>query len=243
MDPSTYRGLTFLLSLGSLPLGCTITDGGTSGNSAGTNGTTGGGSDTTGGGSATDTPTTTDAGTGGQTSGTGDASTGGAPTTGASDDPCAAYVAFLVMCDATLAGMEADLLAECQQVRMVTGMVKGDACLALHDAYLDCIATAACDGADACQAAGDAAFECTPPPGDACKAYAAKYVECNPGEDEAALAGDCQAYVNYGLAFGGPACGMAYEERYACLGALSCGDLGSGTGCEAQEMSIEQNCG
>lgn len=251
MDPSTYRGLTFLLSLGALPIACNpekndTTDGGTGGGTTGTtNGattgaTTGAASVTDGGsgsGSATDSGGTT-SGTSGPTSGT-----SGETETGGPNGACASYVAYQVKCDPGLAGMEAQLLADCEAGRMMNAKTLGDACLALYDVYFECLGnTAMCDNPTACEAEGMAAFDCLPEPGAGCKAYATKYVECVPDTDPGYIGGLCQGNINYGTSVYGAGCGAAYEDFFACLGGLSCNDFMMAIGCEAQQMAVDAAC-
>lgn len=248
MDPSTYRGLTFLLSLGALPIACNpekndTTDGGTGGGTTGT--TTGATTDaTTGAASITDGGSGSDGvtdsgGSGGTTSGStgvGDTDTGGA------SGVCEALTAFQVMCDPSLAGMEADLLAECEDQRKVTKIARGDACLAMQDAAFECVAMSTCDTVDMCQAVSESAADCLPEPGAGCKAYAEKFVMCMPGEDPAKVGGYCQSGLNYSIYLYGPACGAATEELYACLAGLSCGDLLMGIGCDMESMTAGAAC-
>ncbi len=245
MDPSTYRGLTFLLSLGALPIACNpekndTTDGGTGGTTTGAT-TTGATTDATGGESSGD--LVTDSGPTGGTSGvTTSGSTGAGETTGGAGDTCDALVAFQVMCDPSLAGMEADLLAECQDQRKVTKIARGDACLAMLDAAFECVVMSTCDTVGMCEALSESAAYCLPEPGMACKAYAAKFVECMPGEDPTKVGGYCQSGLNYSVYLYGPTCGTATEELYACLGGLSCGDLLMGIGCDAESMAADAAC-
>ena len=240
MDPSTYRGLTFLLSLGALPIACNpekndTTDGGTGGTTTGTTtGTTG------------DESSSNVVSDSGPTEGTSGVTTSGGTSTGetgGTDGACASYIAFSVMCDASLAGMEAQLLAECEADRKRTAAARGDACLALSDALRACLGMSAdCADPTACKAEEMAESACLPEPGEACKAYAAKYVECVPGEDPGYIAGLCQSGINYSAYDFGPACGAATEDYYVCLGGLSCNAFKMGTGCDAQVMMLDTLC-
>lgn len=79
----------------------------------------------------------------------------------------------------------------------------------------------------------------------ACIDYAAKLGECNVGLSPECLMlyeVRCQYYIEYTTMGSGEACGMAYEEVYACLSMLACDELGDGmTDCEAQRMALA-NC-
>lgn len=220
MEPSTCRSLAFLLSLGTLPLACKpepgdTTDGGTDGTSSGT--------DSAG---STDTPTT--------------ATTDGSGT----PDPgnlCQTYVALEVKCDPTLAGMEPMLLAECQKDLTQFAAIRGPACVALLEQFLACRETS-CDE-KACAAEAEAVETCYPEPGEVCQAFGAKQFECFPTNYDAAyFAGYCQYSINYGAYVSGAACSAAFEEQFACLSALSCGELQNGVPCSAEDDKVFELC-
>lgn len=234
MDPTTYRGLALLLSLGTLPVACktdetsTDSDGGTGGGT--TTGTPTGTGPTDGSGSGTG---------GSETDGSG-SGTGGT-TTGGGDGSCETYVGWSVMCDPSLAGMEAELQMSCEAARKMYGGILGPTCVALYDDYLECESMAPCDDTSACEPVLDSFYACGPDPGEACKAFGMKYAECGMGGAEESSQ-YCQVTINSGSYQVGAACGTAYEELYACLSALSCADFETGTGCEAEEMAAETAC-
>lgn len=231
MEPSTYRGLTFLLSLGALPIACNPEKGGT----------TDGGS----GGTTADDGTSSDGGvtTSGST-GAGSTDTGstGSTDTGGTSGACAAYVAFKVMCDPSLAGMEAQLLADCETERKKTAIIYGEACVAPLDAANECVAMSGCGAQDPCTAEWMAVENCLPEPGPVCQAYAAKVVECMPGTNLEFEAGSCQADLNDVQYYSGPGCGAAYEEYYACIAELSCSELAMDVFCDPQVKKLEAEC-
>jgi len=241
MEHSTYRGLAFLLSLGTLPLACK-TDEGTTDSGTGT--TTGPGTSSEGSSSAssgtsavTDTSGTDSAGTSG-TSGSSSGSSSGDPT-GGPGGICEQYAAFYLMCDPS--GSEDQLLEMCEALRKEREGVYGPACLALYDAYLTCIVVGTCDGTDPCEAEAMATYDCKPEIGAVCQAYGMKYMDCMLG-DAAAAAEYCQIGLNTSAFQYGPACGTAYEELIACLTALDCAEIENPVGCEAQMMALQQAC-
>ena len=241
MDPQHYRGLAFLLSLGSLPVACKPDGGGTTSDSGGS-GSSGTGGPTTGPDTATSGGTGTEA-TGPTTSaGTGTQGTG-ATDTGSPGSLCEAVAEHGVTCDPMVDPAEA--LATCEAARKMYEQLNGPTCLLVYDALLECESQAACDDPDPCPAELEAILSCKPEPGPICEAYGAKYVECAPpglpyGADY--FAGYCQAYINFGLYMSGQPCGSALEELQSCLSMLPCADIEMGTGCEAQQMAVDMNC-
>jgi len=78
----------------------------------------------------------------------------------------------------------------------------------------------------------------------ACTDYAAKLDECNVGLSPECLMRyevRCQYYIEYTTMGAGEACGMAYEEVYACISMLACEAFSNGTldDCEAQRMALD----
>lgn len=237
MDPSTVRGLTFLFSLGTLPVACNPEKSDTTG------GDSSGGSTSTDGAGSTSAPTSTEGGTdgasdGGPTEGTG----AGATDTGGAGGVCTTYVAFQIQCNPSLAGMEAQLLDECEVERIKTATIYGEACVAPLDAALECVAMTDCAAQDPCAAEWTAVQDCLPAPGPLCQAYAAKVVECIPGTNLEFEGGSCQAYLNDIFYYSGAACGAAYEEYYACINELSCSELEMDIFCDSQAQKIEATC-
>ncbi len=156
MQPN-YRGLAFLLSIGSLPLGCnnkndTDTDGGSS-TTAGTD-PAATGTDTT---TATDPtqstssdPTTTgasatsqgDTGTDTQPTTAGDTGTDTGPTP--TDPICIAYGEHYAGCFPPRDGVYADVLANNCEYLKSYGMVDGQACVDALDAFFVCLTMTDC---------------------------------------------------------------------------------------------------
>jgi hypothetical protein len=241
MDNSSYHGLAFLLSLGTLPIACTVekgdseTDGATTGGpttdgtGTGTSGTTGGSDGMTTGGTTTTEPT----------SGTSSPTTGGETETGGPLGPCEAYVAHAVKCDpSTDQAME---LMSCHDEVQQFEAVYGSMCAVLFEEYLACLSESECDDDGACQAEVAAIESCAPEIGPICMAYGAKYAECYMVPVEAA-GKYCQIAVNQGAFSYGPQCGAAYEEYFACFSELSCAELEMGMFCLAEQMGIEAAC-
>jgi hypothetical protein len=238
MDPSTYRCVAFLLSLGTMPIGCKPKDDGTTdGGTGGTGDATGGTSEATDGATGS-TPTTS---TGPTT--TGSTTTGGTGETGGANESCAAYVAFQIQCDPEVAGMEAELFSYCAMMRTRVEAVYGPACLVAHDAVNHCFVENDCEDLDACAAELDASEACLPEAEAACTAFAAREAECYDEPVPEYAAGACQVYVNYLAYQNGPPCGAALEEWYACLVDLPCVEFEMQTGCDAQQEAIDPACG
>jgi hypothetical protein len=234
MEPTTCRGLAFLLSLGTLPIACKPEPGDS------TDGGTGGTSDATDGQGTTGAPTTSTGTTATDGSATDTAGTG-SDDTGSASEICRTYVSIAIGCDPALAEMEADLLQQCEQRRNAIAAIEGPNCLALWDAFFTCEPAGSCDDLGSCDDELDTALGCGPEPGAKCVAYAAKSTECmlETGPD---IGGFCQHYINYGIYYGGPACGAAIEELFVCFTALPCADLGTGTGCDAEKMTLSETC-
>jgi hypothetical protein len=241
MDNS-YHGLAFLLSLGTLPIACTIekgdsdSDGTTTGGpttdntGSGTTGTTGGSAGMTTGGTTTTEPT----------SGTSSPTTGGETETGGPLGPCEAYVAKLIMCEPDLDMTEE--LDGCEAERKQQEAIVGPTCAALFDEILLCFADAMCGDDAACEAEVDAAYACSPEVSPVCAAYGMKYGECFM-QDPAETSKYCQTNINSVKYMVGPECGAAYEDYYVCMTGLDCAALEMGMGCEDKQTAIETACG
>lgn len=241
MDNSSYHGLAFLLSLGTLPIACTVekgdsdSDGATTGGpttdvgTTGTTGTTGGSDGMTTGGTATGEPT----------SGTSSPTTGGETETGGAAGPCEAYVAHSMMCDPEIDPVEE--LMGCQDNLKQAEAVYGAMCAMLYDEYLACLSQAECNDESACASEVMAIESCSPELGPICMAYGAKYAECYMVPTETA-GKYCQIAVNQANFSYGPQCGAAYEEYFACFSELSCAELEMGNFCQAEQMGIETAC-
>jgi hypothetical protein len=243
MDNS-YHGLAFLLSLGTLPIACTVekgesdSDGTTTGGpttdntGSGTTGTTGG---TTGGSDGMTTGGTTDT----PTSGTSSPTTAGETETGGPTGACEKYVAHAVMCDPDVD--PANELSECQGALDDQNAVYGPMCGMLFEEYLACLSESECDDEMACEAENMAVQYCSPEIGPACMAYGAKYAECYmvPVESSSKY---CQIAINQGTVSYGPQCGAAYEEYFVCFSNLSCDELMMGNFCQAEQTGIEAAC-
>lgn len=237
MDPTTHRGLAFLLSLGTLQIACKPEDGSTeSGVDTTSAGSTGGiGDSTTSGITSTGTPTTDDATTG-------DATTGDA-TTGSGGSLCEKYVAKALMCDPSLAGQEATIKAECEADLAEFAAIYGAMCGELYEEYAACLSQASCeDPESACDQYNSALSNCSPPLGEACQAHVMKYAECLM-EDPTMAGRYCQITVNTAAHQIGPMCGAAYEEFYACTSSLSCAEFEMGDGCAMETMAVNTACG
>jgi hypothetical protein len=167
---SSYRGLAFLLSLGSLPIACTRPDNdddtGGDTTTPGTNPTTGEATD------PTSTPTTTPDAT---TSSTGDTQTGGtetggtatvtttAPTTGsdprdseepppATDPTCLAYAEKFVECEPRYARYQEQYAQQCELYKEYGFRADGQMCLDALEALYVCLSMADCAEEGACAA-------------------------------------------------------------------------------------------
>jgi hypothetical protein len=86
------------------------------------------------------------------------------------------------------------------------------------------------------------------PVSQACIDYSAKSNECyyDGGLSEECLA-QYAAYCQYGIEYAvmtyNEACGMAYEDRYACLSLLTCEELADDTDdCTEASTAIDMNC-
>lgn len=225
MDSATYRGLTFLLSLGTLPIACNPEKG----DSETGDGTTGGattGDPTTG--TTTGDPTTEPTG-------------GSGATMGPDGDICKNYVDWYIGCNPEQAAQEAQLLMNCTSQQTDFETIYGPQCAGLFDVLLACLSTSSCNDLNACEAETEAFYACSPPIGEVCQAYGAKYGECLM-EDPMAISKYCQTTLNSASLMFGPMCGTAYEEYFACLAALSCTDLEMMNACEAQFAAVDTAC-
>lgn len=247
MDAPSSRGLVFLLSLGAIPLGCSDGDGesdteattatatatttGTTTAGTGTATTTGG--TTTGSASETGTSTMTTAG-----SDTDDTTTTGEPA-----GLCEDYAARAIECYPR--DSFRDALQYCQDDLAKYAEI-GPECEAAAVDYYKCVAAAPCESDNACdQEVGYLFTACLPEPGPACMAYAAKIGECEglTPEEIDSVGSYCQTGINFGVEEYGAACGAAYEEFYACLGALSCDEIGGDGACPGESADVEMECG
>lgn len=165
---SNYRGLAFLLSLGSLPIGCNSGDGdddtGGDTTSPGTAPTTGDASDPTTA-PTTTTPDATTGSTGGtDTGGTDTDETGSttAPTSDpdptdtdgppASDPTCLAYAAKLVECNPRYARYQQQYAQQCENYKQFGFRNDGQMCLDALEALYVCLSMADCAERGACAA-------------------------------------------------------------------------------------------
>ncbi|MCB9566910.1 MAG: hypothetical protein H6710_06815 [Myxococcales bacterium] len=248
MDSSSYRHLAFLLSLGGIPLACTSDDTSSTSDTSPTGTTSGGTATTTGSASDTTTAGTDSGGSGsgtmGATSGSTSSGTTASETTGGPAGACESYTTKYVECNP--GESYDDILAGCQEAKMYWEQEYGPACAAAFDALNGCLADQECaDFPDSELCAADyAAFNeaCAPEIGEVCAAFATKYAECS-GEDASYFAKYCQIGLNEATMEYGAACGMAYEEYYACLTGLSCAELGGDNACPDEAAAIDVACG
>lgn len=227
MESSAYRSLAFLFSLGTLPIACGPKGGDTT---DGTDPTTG----TTDGTPATPTDSMSSEPTTGATEPGGTTDTGG---------PCQSYVDYFLRCDPEYADFQDQFFAQCTTYRHQVEVLYGPACLALHDAVYECLETAPCQDGPACGPETEVADACLPEAGASCIAFSAKEAECYGEPVPANAAGHCQVYINSQVYYGGPACGAAAEEYFACLADLPCPDFEMGSGCDTQEAKLVTACG
>jgi hypothetical protein len=167
--------------------------------------------------------------------------TTGEPTTGEPGGLCEAWAKWIVMCGNAEPGSEAQVVSECEDQRALTEAVYGPECLVKSDAYIECESLSMCSDDAACEAEYTAVEICQPEAGASCKAFAAAVVACEPGEDEAAIASNCQFELNAG-GYMNPACGAALDSLYGCLGGQDCMALEDGTGCDAEAAMVEASC-
>jgi hypothetical protein len=150
----TYRGLAFLVSMGSLPIACTG-EKGDDGSSDGTGtpstdpsspaGTTtpdGGTESTTAGPGSTPTDATATDATATDATAT-DATTDGNPV-------CDQLAAHYVDCDPTYAMYAAEIAADCDYYIAFGMMTDGPACAEAFEAFYACLSTLACDDEQGC---------------------------------------------------------------------------------------------
>lgn len=79
----------------------------------------------------------------------------------------------------------------------------------------------------------------------ACMQYAMLSNECYLGGDPACLPASqayCQYAIDYGTGSYGPACGMAYEELFACLSQLTCEEFGADAPCPEEVAALMASC-
>mgnify|MGYP001330823761 CR=1 FL=1 len=84
------------------------------------------------------------------------------------------------------------------------------------------------------------------PPSPQCQQYGTNLDNCFPGEITPECLNYYTAFCQYDLeyaAMAGGACGMAIEDFWACLSALSCEQLQSKSVCEAQLTALDTACG
>ena len=154
--PPNYRGLAFLLSLGSLPLACNKddkdSDAGTDGTSSATDptgntGTTGTGTDATEGNSSD--PTTPDPTTGATEPQTTAAATGDTGDTGGTgvDPTCVAYGQHYVECYPRAAMYQEYITQYCLDAKARALMTDGQPCADAYDAFYVCLSMLECEGA------------------------------------------------------------------------------------------------
>jgi hypothetical protein len=155
----TYRGLAFLVSMGSLPIACTgekgddgSSDGtgtpstdpsspaGTTTPDGGTESTTAG--PTTAGPGSTPTDATATDATATDATAT-DATTGGNPV-------CEALAAHYVDCNPDYAMYAAEIIADCESYIAFGMMTDGPACADAFESFYACLSMLACDAPDGC---------------------------------------------------------------------------------------------
>lgn len=160
-----------------------------------------------------------------------DSDSGGVTTGGAGDDICGVFADWSLMCDPE-AGSREELVAGCEESRTEFDPT----CVPLFDAGLECSTKSMCDDDAACAEQIEAFYACAFPVSEACMAYGAKQAECTmaAAEEEAQL---CQIQLDESTSVD-PACGMAFEQYFACMGEQTCADLEMGVGCEAETMAL-----
>lgn len=125
----------------------------------------------------------------------------------------------------------------------------GEACGALHDAYLACHVAATCDELagqpdnELCSAERDAldSEACTLA---ICNTYADRLIECGLAAESWKLSRslECSYSLLENRIGAGDACGDASEALMACVVALPCDQLNSGDACEAEEQASDEAC-
>lgn len=203
MESST-RNLTFLLSLGALPLACDEAEPDDSAEGGVTS-------------TATDPSTSSDT--------TDTTPTSAGTMSGGSEADCQAYVAWALMCDPT--SDPAETLALCEEDLHFAEVFLGPKCVALYHDALACLVSASCAEADACISAVDTALDCLPDPGSVCQLWGVTYAECFPGPYANNAAGECQLYINQTAYNYGAYDAKKLEDYFACMSGLSCAELES----------------
>jgi hypothetical protein len=217
---SKYRGMAFLLSLGSLPIGCNKDDNETTG--LGTLG-----------------PITTQSDNSGGTVATGE--TGGTTTTG--DDP----TSFDTTTDDGSASATVTATNPTSATNMTTSPasgpqtgdpatsdpVTGDPDGSASEPQMTTFVTGNTDDTGFPETGGGES--------PYCQAYGDKIAECF-GRDPGMVAADCQYYIYQGLQMDGPGCAQAFESMFACLSQLDCASFEMGTGCDQEVDALPQAC-
>lgn len=216
---SNYRGMAFLLSLGSLPIACGNDDNETSG--LGTLG-----------------PITTQPDNSSATAATGE--TGGTTTTG--DDPTTNDV---TTDDTNASASATNPSSATNQTTMpstdpVTGdpatsdPVTGDPDSGASDPQMTTFVTGNTEdtGFPESESGGSSPY---------CQGYGDKVAECF-GRDPMMVAEYCQYYIDQGLQMDGPGCAQALEAFYACVSQLDCNSFMMGTGCEQEDSGVMGAC-
>ncbi len=235
MDYLTKRNLAFLLSIGTLPLGCSGDDGTTDGTTDETDGTTDGTTDAT-----------TDATTDSEPT---DATTDDEPTTtGTPEGVCESYAQSVVTCYGE--DYQQEYLDYCAQ-SLQEAAAWSPECLAGWESYYVCISALDCDPSDADVDACDALsvstfFACNPTPGPVCAAYGDKLGDCSEDLDGPLNAVGCQNTIDTGTLHS-EACGQAREDYFACRTALDCSELtqqgiGFPDPCEETFATAQEEC-
>ncbi|MCY0988787.1 hypothetical protein OV203_16750 [Nannocystis sp. ILAH1] len=234
MEPSAYRSLAFLFSLGTMPIACGPKGGDTSDGTADpTDGTTNSTTGTTDGTSTATTSTTGEPTTG--------PTTGDASETSGAHPACAAYAAYHVECNPDSLTPVTEVYAYCAVVRTRVEAIYGPTCLAIQDALFECLENSPCLS-DACEADYTALQQCWPEASAGCVAFAAKSEECYGMPLPIDAAGHCQQYVNAHAYYYGAPCGSAYEEWYACLIDLPCPEFEMQAGCDDLKAAVDLAC-
>ncbi|MEZ4451904.1 MAG: hypothetical protein R3B09_20745 [Nannocystaceae bacterium] len=221
MDPAAAR-LTFLLSLGALPLGCTAGDDAASDASATTGAAT---SSTTGGATTTESS--------GDVTGESDATEGAA-------GPCEARQAKLQGCFPNLYPDVSESVERCELEILRSGEVLGQACADALAAAEGCYAALSCDelsmSTDACDAANVTVDEaCAPIPGPTCVDYGETVAMCDASASAEHSAELCQYWISDLEIEFGDECGDAVEDYFACLSGLSCAEADEPGACGGLE--------
>lgn len=76
----------------------------------------------------------------------------------------------------------------------------------------------------------------------ACEAQCANLDECGSDLDVKECVLSCSYYLGLSAAGYGVGCGDAYQALYFCSGTLTCDQLATEMGCEAEQAAVESNC-